>query len=41
LVILFVVGGGSIGLLYSLEQALLAELCLGRRGQRAEQRRAG
>jgi hypothetical protein len=29
LVILFVVGGGLIGLLYGLEQALMAELCMG------------
>jgi hypothetical protein len=29
LVILFVVGGGLIWLLYGVEQALLAELCMG------------
>jgi hypothetical protein len=29
LIILFVVGGGLIGLLYGLEQALMAELCMG------------
>ena len=29
LVILFVVGGGLIGLLYGLRQALMAELCMG------------
>jgi hypothetical protein len=29
LIILFVVGGGLIGLLYGLEQALMAVLCMG------------
>ncbi len=29
LVILFVVGGGLIGLLYGLDQALIAEACMG------------
>ncbi len=29
LVILFVVGGGLIWLLYGLEQAIMAELCMG------------
>ncbi len=29
LIILFVVGGGLIGWLYGLEQALTAELCMG------------
>jgi hypothetical protein len=29
LVIVFVVGGGLIGLLYGVEQALTAELCMG------------
>ena len=29
LIILFVVGGGLIGLLYGLEQALIAEVCMG------------
>jgi hypothetical protein len=29
LIILFVVGGGLIWLLYGLEQALMAELCMG------------
>ncbi len=29
LVVLFVVGGGLIWLLYGLEQAIMAELCMG------------
>jgi hypothetical protein len=28
-VILFVIGGGLIGLLYGVDQALMAELCMG------------